>query len=73
MTDEIERNRSLSDIVRIKEDSILKQQGEMEDLDRKCVDLERSIESIEIKKQGLERQFDLQKKQLNEKIASMND
>lgn len=73
MTDEIERNRSLQDIVRIKEDSILKQQGEMEDLDRKCVDLERSIESIEIKKQGLERQFDLQKKQLNEKIASMND
>ena len=73
MTDEIERNRSLQDIVRIKEDSILKQHGEMEDLDRKCVDLERSIESIEIKKQGLERQFDLQKKQLNEKIASMND
>ena len=73
MTDEIERNRSLQDIVRIKEDSILKQQGEMEDLDRKCVDLERSIESIEIKKQGLERQFDLQKKQLNEKIAIMND
>jgi hypothetical protein len=34
----------------------------MEELDRKCVDLERSIESIEIKKQGLERQFDLQKK-----------
>lgn len=45
----------------------------MEDLDKKCVDLERSIESVEIKKQGLERQFDLQKKQLNEKISSLND
>jgi len=73
MTDEIERNRSLQDIIRIKEEAILKQQGEIEDLDKKCIDLERNIESTEIKKQGLERQFDLQKKQLNEKIASMND
>lgn len=73
LTEEIERNRSLQDIIRIKEESILKQQGEIEDLDRKVIDLERNIESIEIKKQGLERQFDLQKKQLNEKIASMND
>jgi len=59
MTDEIERNRSLQDIIRIKEEAILKQQGEIEDLDKKCIDLERNIESIEIKKQGLERQFDL--------------
>ena len=62
MTEEIERNRSLQDIIRIKEENLLKQQGEIEDLDRKCIDLERNIESIEIKKQGLERQFDLQKK-----------
>jgi hypothetical protein len=41
MTDEIEKNRSLQDVVRIKEDMILKQQGEMEDLDKKCVDIER--------------------------------
>jgi len=73
MTDEIEKNRSLQDIIRIKEESLLKQQGEIEDLDRKCIDLERQIESIEIKKQGLERQFELQKKQLNDKILSMQD
>ncbi len=44
LTDEIERNRSLTDIVRLKEDSILKRQQEIEEMDRKIIDLERSYE-----------------------------
>lgn len=50
MTDEIERNRSLQDIIRLKEEAIQRMQGEMEDLDKKAVDLERNIETVEIKK-----------------------
>lgn len=45
----------------------------MEDLDKRVIDLERNIEAVEIKKAGSERQFELQKKQLNEKILSLND
>lgn len=55
LTDEIERNRSLQDIVRLKEESIVKRQQELEEMDRKVIDLERNLESIEIKKQGIER------------------
>jgi len=35
-------------------------------MDRKVIDLERSMETLEIKKAGMERQFELTKKQLNE-------
>jgi predicted nucleic acid-binding Zn-ribbon protein len=59
MTDEIERNRSLQDIVRLKEEMIQKKQQEMEDLDKRVIDLERNIEAVEIKKAGSERQFEL--------------
>lgn len=50
LTDEIERNRSLQDILRLKEDAIIKRQNELEDADRKIMDLERNLESMEIKK-----------------------
>lgn len=63
LTDEIERNRSLQDIVRLKEDSIVKRQQELEDMDRKVIDLERNLESLDIKKQAVERQLELHKKQ----------
>lgn len=55
LTDEVERNRSLTDIVRLKEESIIKRQQELEDMDRKVIDLERNLEQIDIKKQALER------------------
>lgn len=55
MSDEIERNRALQDIVRLKEEVIIKRQNEIEDLDRRVIDLERSIETLEIKKQSVER------------------
>lgn len=45
----------------------------MEDLDKKVIELERSLEATEIKKQGVERQFELSKRQLGEKIAQLGD
>lgn len=62
LTDEIERNRSLQDIVRLKEETIFKNHHELEDSDRKIIELERNLESMEIKKQSVERQFELFKK-----------
>ena len=50
LTDELERNRSLNDIVRLKEDTIIRRQSDLEDMDRKVIDLERALESLEIKK-----------------------
>ncbi len=73
LTDEIERNRSLQDIVRLKEESIIKRQQDLEDLDRKIIELERVLETVEIKKQADARQFELAKKQLTDQLASSQD
>lgn len=42
-------------------------------MDRRVIELERTNENIEIKKASLERQFEITKKQLNEKISSLNE
>ena len=55
LTDEIERNRSLQDIVRLKEEAIIKRQQEIEDLDRRVIEVERQLEQLEIKKASAER------------------
>lgn len=73
LTDEIERNRSLQDIVRLKEESIVKRQQELEDMDRKVIDLERNLESMDIKRQTVERAFELHKKQQADKITALNE
>lgn len=53
--DEIDRNRRLQEVVRLKEETLAKRSQEIEELDKKAIDLHRSCESIEIKKQSLER------------------
>lgn len=63
LTDEIERNRSLQDIIRLKEEQVIKRQHEIEDADRKIVELERALENTEIKRHSIEKQFELYKKQ----------
>jgi chromosome segregation ATPase len=50
LTDEIERNRSLQDIIRLKEESISRKSVELEEMDRRIIELERNIEALEIKK-----------------------
>ena len=68
LQDEIERNKSLQEVVTLRDETLEKRAQEIEELDKKVIDLERNCETIEIKKQGVERQFDLAKKQLNERI-----
>jgi hypothetical protein len=73
LTDEIERNRSLLDIIRLKEESIARKSVELEEMDKRVIELERAVEALEIKKQGVERQFELSKKQLGEKITQLGE
>lgn len=51
----------------------MKNQREIEDSDRRIIELERSVESLEIKKQSVERQFELFKKQAAEQNSSLNE
>lgn len=64
LTDEIERNRSLQDIIRLKEETIAKRGLELEELDRRVLESERTIEALEVKIVGKERHFELTRKQL---------
>lgn len=73
LSDEIERNKSLLEVVKLKDETLNKRTREIEELDKKLIDLERTNENVEIKKQGIERQFDLAKKQLTEKINNLNE
>ena len=73
LQDEIERNRSMAEVVNLKDETLEKRAAEIEELDKKVIDLERNIETVEIKKQGVERQFELAKKQLNERINNLNE
>lgn len=52
----------------MKEEAISSRSQEVEELDKKVVELERLVEATEIKRQGVERQFELSRKQLGEKI-----
>jgi hypothetical protein len=63
LTDEIERTRQLADICRLKEEQIQKRQIELDEADRKVIELDRKLEALDIKRQSIERQLDLQKKQ----------
>lgn len=71
--EEIERVKNLQEVIKMKDETLNKRAEEIEILDRKVLDLERANETIEVKKQGIERQAELIKKQLNEKIASLNE
>jgi hypothetical protein len=51
----------------------MRKNQEIEELDKRVMDLQRSNEALDTKKQGVERQFELTKKQLNEKISNLNE
>ena len=63
----------MQEVVTLRDETLEKRAQEIEELDKKVIDLERNCETIEIKKQGVERQFDLAKKQLNERIQNLQD
>lgn len=71
--EEVEKCKGLQEIVKVKEDSLGKKATEIEELDKRVIDLERAQEALDIKKQGIERQLELSKKQAAEKIASLNE
>lgn len=60
--EEIEKCKGLQEIVKVKEDSLGKKATEIEELDKRVIDLERAQEALDIKKQGIERQLELSKK-----------
>lgn len=51
----------------------MKKATEIEELDKKNLDLERSNEVAEIRREGIERTASLTKKQLTEKIQTLNE
>lgn len=73
LAEETERGRALQDVIRDKDEQLHKRAQEIEDLDRRVIDLERTNENIEIKKASMERQAEITKKQLSEKITNLND
>lgn len=68
-----EKGKDQMDVIKNKDDLLFKKQAEIDDLDKKQVELERQVENLEIKKSSIERQFELTKKQLNEKIMNLNE
>lgn len=50
LQDEIERNKNLAEVVSIRDETLEKRAQEIEELDKKVIDLERNCETIEIKK-----------------------
>lgn len=46
---------------------------EYEELEKNFTNKARDYETLETKRQGLERNFEMSKKQLNEKIQNLND
>jgi hypothetical protein len=52
----------------LKEETLVKRNGDIDELDKKLLECERTKETIDIKRQGVERAFEMAKKQLNEKI-----
>lgn len=57
----------------IKEDTLIRRQTDIEELDKKLIEKERDLESMNIKFEGLTKQNELTKKQLKEKIDNMQE
>jgi len=62
LTEEQEKTRSLQDVIRDKDEQLHKRASEIEDLDKRVIELERANETIEIKKSAIERQAEINKK-----------
>jgi len=73
LNDQLDRAKQLNQVIKDKEELLAKRAVEIDEQDKKIVELERQNEAIEIKKAGVERQLELTKKQLNEKIAYLNE
>lgn len=61
LKDEHDRNKSLSDVVNLKDDLLDKRQSEIEDLDKKINELNNAQATLEAQKMGVEKAFELSK------------
>ena len=50
LAEEVDKVRSLQELAKLKEETLSKRQGQIEELDRKVLEMERSLESAEIKR-----------------------
>ena len=73
LQDEHDRNKSLSDVVNLKDESLEKRQGEIEELDKRVNELVNLQATLEAQKMGVEKAFELSKTQLNDRIKSLNE
>ena len=71
--EENEKCKRLVESIRTKDELLTKKNIELDDFEKRYLDQVRTCEMLETKKQGIERQFELTKKQLNEKINNLNE
>lgn len=68
-----EKARDQDLVIIAKDDDLSKRHAEIDELDKKVINLERNNENLEIRRSGMERQFELTKKQLNERVNNLNE
>jgi len=73
LAEEVERNKHLLEQVQLRDDTLDKRQGEINDLEKQNQELTRQNGDLDIKRQGVERQFEAAKKQLTERINNLNE
>ena len=73
LQDEHERNRTLSDVVNLKDELLDKRQSEIEELDKRQNELVNIQATLEAAKMGVEKAFELAKTQLNDRIKSLTE
>jgi hypothetical protein len=62
LAEEIEKTRSLNEVGKVKDEVHQRKIADSEEVEKRCLDLQRAMEILETKKQGIERQFELTKK-----------
>jgi hypothetical protein len=62
LAEEIEKSRSLQDVVKLKEEALGKKATELEEYDKKVLELERQVEGLQIKYEGEKKSAELVKK-----------
>ena len=73
LTDKHEECKSIIEIMAINKETLLRRQSEVEELEKQVTVLQRDYDGAEIKRLGIEKGFEITKKQQSEKIANLTD
>ena len=71
--EEMERAQGLQEALKLKDEQMARKTQEMDELDKRHVEQVRANESLDTKRQTLERQFEVTRKQLNERVSNLNE